>query len=63
VICAETWPPGKHLTLYYAVALHGAPVADGIEIDDFRYVTSDEARLLLGPAADRWLAALANRRT
>lgn len=62
VICAETWPPGKHLTLYYAVALHGAPVADGIEIDGFRYVTSDEARFLLGPAADRWLAALANRR-
>ncbi len=62
LVHAETWPPGQHLTLYYTATLHGAPVVDGIEIDGFRYVTLDEARLLLGPAADRWLAALSARR-
>ena len=62
LVHAETWPPGQHLTLYYTATLHGAPVVDGIEIDGFRYVTLDEARKLLGPAADRWLAALSARR-
>ena len=62
LVHAETWPPGQHLTLYYTAILHGAPVVDGIEIDGYRYVTPDEARQLLGPAADRWLAALSARR-
>lgn len=62
LVHAETWPPGQHLTLYYTATLHGAPVVDGIEIDGVRYVTPDEARKLLGPAADRWLAALSARR-
>ncbi|HEY7343778.1 MAG TPA: NUDIX hydrolase [Ktedonobacterales bacterium] len=61
LVHAETWPPGQHLTLYYTATLHDTPVVDGIEIDGFRYVTADEARLLLGPAADHWLAALARR--
>jgi 8-oxo-dGTP pyrophosphatase MutT (NUDIX family) len=62
LVHAETWPPGQHLTLYYTVTLHGTPVVDDIEIDGIRYVTLDEARLLLGPEADRWLAALSARR-
>ncbi|HEX5156737.1 MAG TPA: NUDIX hydrolase [Ktedonobacterales bacterium] len=62
LIHAEAWPRGQHLTLYYTAILHGAPIVDGIEIDGFRYVTPDEARKLLGPAADRWLAALSARR-
>jgi 8-oxo-dGTP pyrophosphatase MutT (NUDIX family) len=61
LVRAETWPPGQHLTLYYAATLPDAPVVDGVEIDDWRYVTPDEARLLLGPAADLWLAALSTR--
>jgi 8-oxo-dGTP pyrophosphatase MutT (NUDIX family) len=62
LIHAETWPRGQHLTLYYSATLLGTPEVDGIEIDNFRYVTLDETRILLGPAADRWLAALTGRR-
>lgn len=62
LVHAEMWLPGRHLTLYYTATLHGAPQADGIEIDSFRFVTLEEARTLLGPGADRWLAALAEQR-
>ena len=62
LVHAETAQPGGHLTLYYSVILHGAPVTDGIEIDGVRFVTPDEARKLLGPMVDPWLAALSGRR-
>ena len=62
LVYAETWLPGQHLTLYYTASLRGAPVADGVELDSFRYVTLDEARVLLGPGAEPWLAALGARR-
>ena len=62
LVYAETWLPGQHLTLYYTASLRDTPVADGVELDGFRYVTLDEARALLGPAAEPWLAALSARR-
>ncbi len=62
LVHAETSLLGGHLTLYYTATLHGAPAADGIEIDAFRFVTPDEARKLLGPLVDPLLEALAQRR-
>jgi ADP-ribose pyrophosphatase YjhB (NUDIX family) len=62
LVYAETWLPGQHMTLYYATTLRGVPVPDGVEVDGFRFATLDEARTLLGPAAEPWLAALRERR-
>lgn len=62
LVYAETWVPGQHLTLYYTATLRGMPVADGIELDGFRFVTLNEARALLGQEAEPWLAALSERR-
>lgn len=62
LVYAETWLPGQHLTLYYTATLRGMPVADGIELDGFRFVTLKEARALLGREAEPWLAALTERR-
>lgn len=62
LVYAETWLPSQHLTLYYTATLHGAPQADGVELDDLRFVTLDEARALLGRGAEPLLAALHERR-
>ena len=62
LVYAETWLPGQHMTLYYAATLRGLPSPDDIEVDGFRFATLDEARALLGPGAEPWLAALRERR-
>ena len=62
LVYAETWLPGQHMTLYYAATLRGVPTPDDVEVDGFRFTTLDEARALLGPAAEPWLAALCERR-
>ena len=62
LVYAETWLPGQHMTLYYTTALRGVPPPDGVEVDGFRFAALDEARALLGPGAEPWLAALRARR-
>ena len=62
LVYAETWLPGQHMTLYYTTALRGVPPPDGVEVDGFRLAALDEARALLGPGAEPWLAALRARR-
>lgn len=62
LVYAETYLPAQHLTLYYTATLHGTPRADGVELDDLRFVTLEEARVLLGRGAEPLLAALCERR-
>ena len=55
MICAESEPSTRHVTLYYRAALRGTPHEDGEEIDLLRYASPEEVRRLLGPNAGEWL--------
>lgn len=44
-----------HLTLYYAVTITGTPRPDGVEIDQFRYVSPAELAALVGTPTPSWL--------
>jgi 8-oxo-dGTP pyrophosphatase MutT (NUDIX family) len=50
-----------HLTLYYMVTIVGAPRPDGVEIDQFRYVSPVELITLVGSPSPRWLTYLWER--
>lgn len=62
LLCAESEPETRHVTLYYRVTLCETPREDGEEIDALRYVFPDEARRLLGPNAGEWLVRAQTRR-
>lgn len=66
VICllhAEIDALVRHLTLYYAVRLHGVPRHDGIEIDELRFVPLEEIEALIRTKVPSWLAAAEKRGT
>ncbi|MGH2387429.1 MAG: NUDIX hydrolase [Chloroflexota bacterium] len=44
-----------HLTLYYTATIAGVPSPDGVEIDQFRYVSPVELVTLVGRPAPGWL--------
>lgn len=62
MLCAESEPATRHVTLYYRVALWETPREDGEEIDALRYASPDEVRRLLGPNASAWLDRAQPRR-
>jgi 8-oxo-dGTP diphosphatase len=55
---AELHEPTGHLTLYYRATLLETPRPDGVELDDLRFVSGEQALALLGPEAVPWLASL-----
>lgn len=55
LLSAETYTPGRHMTLYYRVTLVGMPVLDGVEVNGLRYATADEAAELMGMPALPWM--------
>lgn len=59
VFGAYALPRGRHLTLFYLAAIDRAPTVDGVEIDELRWATLDEATTLAGQAGSPWLEALA----
>lgn len=62
MLCAESEPSTRHVTLYYRATLRATPHDDGEEIDQLSYATPDEARRLLGPNAGEWLDRARTRR-
>lgn len=58
VLSAETDPSSHQLTLYYRATIQGTPRKDGVEIDDFRYVSAEEVPALLGGDADSCLRCM-----
>jgi hypothetical protein len=45
----------RHVTLYYRATITGTPIADGVEVEGWRYVPVAEAERLLGAEARAWL--------
>jgi 8-oxo-dGTP pyrophosphatase MutT (NUDIX family) len=52
---------GGHLTLYYRATIVGVPRPDGVEIDQFRYVSPAELITLTGRPAPQWLIHVGER--
>jgi len=50
-----------HLTLYFKATIAGTPSPDGVEIDQFRFVTPTELTTLVGSPAPTWLTHLWER--
>jgi 8-oxo-dGTP pyrophosphatase MutT (NUDIX family) len=61
LLYAETDPLTRHTTLYYRVTITGAPVCDGVEIDELRYVSSSDVPGLVG-GTPLWVTLLEERK-
>lgn len=59
---AQMATPVPHLTIYYAVRLHGIPRHDGTEVDDQRFAALEELPALTGAPPSPWLLDARGRR-
>lgn len=57
----ETWR--RHVTIYYRVAVAGAPRPNGVENDAVRYVAADAFASLMDHVSAQWLHRLVQRAT